>query len=206
VTNIIVFLVEYFYTNGFNGFLTEILFLKYGLVPYVFYVSLETFNPQGILTVLTSMFMHADIAHIAGNMLFLFVFGGRIESAFGHGKYLLFYLFCGIAGAFVHTFISMQYGYPYFLIPTVGASAAISGVLGAYLVTYPESNIIAIVGYFILPARAFWFIGLWFLIQLLYVFAGISNGIAYWAHIGGFVSGALIALLFRNIIREREEV
>ena len=203
--NVIVFLYEYIYTAGFNGLLAARLFARYGLIPYFFYTALETFNFQGYISALTSMFIHAGIIHLAGNMLFLFVFGARIESAFGHVKYLLFYMFCGFVGAVVYTIIAMQAGYPDFFIPAVGASGAISGVLGAYIVLYPSSEIIALLGYFIIPARAFWFIGLWFLIQLLYVLAGINNGVAYWAHIGGFAAGIFVALLARSFVKRDEE-
>lgn len=198
------FLLEYLGTRGFESYLTARLFVRYGLIPYVFYASILTHNIQGLATVISSMFMHADLLHIAGNMLFLFVFGGRVESAFGHIKYLLFYTFCGVVGALVHTIVSIQVGYPEFLIPTVGASAAISGVLGAYIVLYPSSNIIALLGYFILPVRAFWFIGFWFLLQLLYVVAGINTGVAYWAHIGGFVAGAFTAFAVRGLVKDEE--
>lgn len=205
LTNFVIFFAEYVYTNGFRFILTLRLFSEFGLVPYNLYSGFENANVLKISTLLTSMFLHANLIHIAGNMLFLFVFGGRIEQSFGHGKYLLFYLFSGITGALVHTLFSLYYGYPDNLIPTVGASAAISGVLGAYLVLYPNSSIIALIGYFIIPARALWFIGLWFLIQVVYVFLGISTGVAYWAHIGGFLTGAIVSLLARKNLQKNAD-
>ncbi len=158
----------------------------------------EVIHGQRLFTLVTSMFMHADWLHLFGNMLFLYIFGDNVEDIFGHVGYLIFYIFCGLAAAFTH--ISSLYFIPtyqnYFNIGVVGASGAISGVLGAYFVLFPRARILALVTYFILPVPAVIFLGFWFLIQWLYVLFKIYSEVAYWAHIGGFIMGMIFALAF----------
>jgi len=137
------------------------------------------------------MFVHADILHILGNMIFLYVFGDNIEDALGHVQYLLFYFVCGLI-ATAADFLSD----PYTQVVAIGASGAISGVLGAYMVLYPYARIRTIItlGFFFYIARipAIFFLGFWFLYQLLYASAPDISGVAYWAHIGGFLAGFLL--------------
>ena len=152
-------------------------------------------------TMFTSMFMHGGWFHFLGNMLFLWVFGDNIEDRLGHIKYLIFYLAVGLVALWLHIVVD-----PGSEVPTIGASGAISGVLGAYLVLFPLSriNTLVIIIFFITIVRipAFILLGIWFVIQF---FSGIGSllpsgdigGVAYWAHIGGFVSGVLVALLYR---------
>jgi membrane associated rhomboid family serine protease len=169
------------------------LYTNFAMVPA------DILNGQNLHTLLTSMFLHADIFHIAGNMLFLYIFGDNIEDAFGHLPYLLFYLSCGLAADFIHILsITTNAG---LLVPTLGASGAISGVMGAYIVIYPRARIqTLIIAFFItvISIPAVFFIGFWFLLQLLYTWLDISGNVAYWAHIGGFVVGVLIALTARR--------
>jgi membrane associated rhomboid family serine protease len=142
------------------------------------------------------MFLHANIPHIVGNMLFLYVFGDNVEDAFGHLRYLLFYLICGLAADFVH--ISSLTTPGELTIPTLGASGAISGVMGAYILMYPRARIQTLVLAYIITVvsiPAVFFLGFWFLLQLLYAWLEIGGGVAYWAHIGGFVAGAVLALI-----------
>jgi len=175
----------------------------------------EIIHGQQLYTLFTSMFMHAGWLHLLGNMLFLYVFGDNIEDAFGHAGYMVFYIISGLAAALAHIaslffapFIGSLIGTPQPLDLTagvVGASGAISGVLGAYIVLYPKAKIIALVFYYILPVPAIVFLGFWFVMQWFYGFFDISGGVAYWAHIGGFIVGMILALAFglkRKKVRE----
>jgi len=157
------------------------------------------FDPGDVVSVLASMFMHAGLAHIGGNMLYLWIFGDNIEDAMGHGPYLIFYLVGGIVASTVHVLSS-----PVSTVPTVGASGAIGAVLGAYLVLYPRRRVLTLLflGYFIrmVMVPAVYLLGFWILMQ---VFSGLMSlggpdvgGVAFWAHIGGFAAGALLVPLF----------
>ena len=144
-----------------------------------------------LLTILTSMFMHSGFMHIAGNMLFLWIFGDNVEDYFGHIPYLLFYFACGIGSGLAH--IIFNYNSP---LPALGASGAISGVMGAYIVLYPRARVLTLVFVFFIPIPAFIILGYWFLLQFL---AGVTSvgavatgGVAWWAHIGGFIMGMVI--------------
>jgi membrane associated rhomboid family serine protease len=155
------------------------------------------------LTLLTSMFMHGGWMHIIGNMVYLWVFGDNVEDNFGHGRFLLFYLICGLAASFAQIFME-----PSSVIPSLGASGAIAGVLGAYLIMFPHNRVRSI-----LPLGIIWttielpaivVLGFWIVLQVIsqYTasFAGTaqSGGVAYMAHIGGFVAGVVMAFLFRR--------
>jgi membrane associated rhomboid family serine protease len=157
------------------------------------------------LTLITSMFMHAGWLHIGGNMLFLYIFGDNVEDRMGHFPYLLFYLFCGIVASIVQSLASATGAAS--VIPSLGASGAIAGVLASYLVLFPMAGvrtIVFIVIFFtIVTLPAFILIGLWFLLQLFDGVASLGNaqqgmgGVAYLAHVGGFVTGLIITLLWR---------
>jgi len=152
------------------------------------------------------MFLHANLIHLGGNMLFLYVFGDNVEDTFGHFRYLLFYLIAGIAASFLHIFTAFYMGDP--SIPTIGASGAIAGVLGAYFVLYPRSRILTLVFFFwitIVAIPAVVFLGLWFVYQFLYgTLAGAGSGVAYWAHIGGFITGIVFGVAWRGRRRKRD--
>ena len=150
------------------------------------------------LTPLTSMFLHGGWMHIIGNMWFLYVFGDNVEDAMGRPRFALFYLFCGLTAAAAQVLAN-----PSSAVPMVGASGAIGGVMGAYAVIYPHARIdvLLIFGFFVrvIPISALMMLGYWFLIQL--VSGSVSNleaGVAFWAHVGGFLAGALLALPFRG--------
>jgi membrane associated rhomboid family serine protease len=162
---------------------------------------------QAVLTVFTSMFMHAGWSHLFGNMLFLWVFGQAIESAFGSRMYTLFYLVCGVAANMAQYLVD-----PSSTVPNLGASGAIAGVMGGYLALYPASTI----DLFVWPLSLFtgrdirvpaWLmLGLWFAVQVILgqsgmAAAGEAGGVAYWAHIGGFITGLVLALLVRPGVR-----
>jgi membrane associated rhomboid family serine protease len=150
------------------------------------------------LTILTSMFLHGGILHLAGNMLYLWIFGNNVEDAFGHLRYLLFYLVCGATAA-----LAMAYIDPSSRVPMIGASGAISGVLAAYVLLYPRAHVTVIVPLGIIPwpfsIAAMWVVGFWFLIQL--ISAGLADpgqaGTAWWAHVGGFAAGLLLTPLLK---------
>ena len=150
------------------------------------------------LTLLTSMFMHGGLAHLGGNMLYLWIFGDNIENALGHGRYLAFYLVCGLAASLAHVLTSVATG-SNLLIPSLGASGAISGVLGGYLLLFPKNPVNVIIFYQVRPMPALVVLGLWFLMQLFGGFGTVGaegGGVAYGAHIGGFVAGLLLVKLF----------
>ncbi len=191
--NLIVFF--YFFMYGVRGLEYAILYL--GVTPA------DILAGKRLWTLITSMFMHADIMHILGNMIYLWVFGDNIEDALGHFKYLIFYLFGGLVATFTHiasvlaTLPSLS---PYLRvlslrIPVVGASGAISAVLGAYLLLYPNARIRTVIFYFfiqIVSIPAYYYLGFWFLYQLLMgviSLTGLYHGVAFWAHIGGFAAG-----------------
>ncbi|HIK26748.1 MAG: rhomboid family intramembrane serine protease [Oscillatoriaceae bacterium SKW80] len=151
------------------------------------------------MTLITSQFLHGSILHVAGNMLFLWIFGNNVEDCLGHIKYIIFYITCGVLAALTHWYFS-----PYSAIPSLGASGAIAGVMGAYILRFPNAEIITLIplGFFSTIARipAFFFLGFWFIQQAFNGVAslgiadiGMTGGIAYWAHAGGFVFGAILA-------------
>jgi membrane associated rhomboid family serine protease len=149
------------------------------------------------LPLITSMFMHAGLLHLAGNMLFLWIFGDNVEDFYGHIGYLCFYLFCGIGADLLHILFNLHSS-----LPALGASGAISGVMGAYLVLYPRSRILTLVFIFLVPIPAVFILGYWFILQFL---AGISSlgvvaqgGVAVWAHVGGFLLGLLITSILKQ--------
>ena len=152
------------------------------------------------LTLLTSMFMHGGIAHIAGNMLFLWIFGDNLENVMGHRKYLFFFLLCGVLAGLSHV-ISSAYLNQSTLVPSLGASGAVSGVLGGYILLFPRRSVHVWILFGIISLPAFLVVGLWFVFQLINgmgILGGeeAAGGIAYAAHIGGFIAGLLLVKLF----------
>jgi len=158
-------------------------------------------QPNPLLTVFSAMFIHGSWLHIGGNMLFLWIFGDNVEDAMGHVRYLLFYFVSGTLAAFAYGIADATS-----LTPAIGASGAISGVMGAYIVLFPRATVAAIIGFIILPLPipAWVMIGFWFISQLFYGVASLSNvdaigaggGVAYVAHVGGFVAGAALVHVF----------
>jgi len=154
-------------------------------------------NPGAdFITVFTSMFMHGGWVHLGGNMLYLWIFGDNVEDRFGHAKFLLFYLLCGIAATFAQVFFSAGSN-----VPNLGASGAIAGVLGAYLILFPKGQVKVMMGRGVVPMPALVVIGLWIVIQFISGIGSITQsaetgGVAYMAHIGGFVAGLVLTFLF----------
>jgi membrane associated rhomboid family serine protease len=192
--NILIFLWQIFSKGG----LRESVF-AYGAIPYNM-ISFETSQPiNPLLTVFSSMFMHAGFLHLAFNMLYLWIFGNNIEDKLGHVRFIVFYLFCGIIAAYAHAITA-----PHSHIPMVGASGAVSGILGAYILLFPRATVhtIVILGFFftIIKIPALIVIGFWAIIQfasgLLSTGVNDKGGIAWFAHIGGFLIGLLTIKLW----------
>jgi membrane associated rhomboid family serine protease len=176
---------------------------SFGMVPAVLF-DLKQLPPElavvpAEVTIFTSMFMHGGWMHIIGNMLYLWIFGNNVEDAMGHGRFVLFYLLCGIAAVFAQALPNVGSE-----VPMIGASGAISGVLGAYLLLYPHARVLVAIpfGFYIHTVRlpAGWVLGFWIVLQLLnsLVSGGQTGGVAWGAHIGGFVAGMLLIPLFKR--------
>jgi membrane associated rhomboid family serine protease len=198
--NILAFLWEL--TQGPH--LKEAFFL-YGIVPLRYSnpeISVQFTIVQQMIPFLTSMFLHGGFLHILGNIWFLYIFGDNIEDRLGHIRYLIFYLLCGVAAGLIHLITNWNSK-----IPTIGASGAIAGVMGAYLLLHPRARILTLIPIFFffqfVELPAFIFLGYWFLIQLFSAGLTPSNvgGIAFWAHIGGFAIGLIFIKIFDVIPR-----
>jgi membrane associated rhomboid family serine protease len=161
-------------------------------------------NPSGdFLTLLTSLFMHAGWLHLGSNMLYLWIFGDNVEDRFGHGKFLIFYLLCGLAATFAQLAFSADSN-----IPNLGASGAIAGVLGAYILLFPQGRVRVLQGQRVIQMPALIVIGLWIVLQFFSGIGSIANtaetgGVAFMAHIGGFIAGFVLTFLFRGSTRTR---
>lgn len=196
VANVVVFLFM-----ARDARLAEAWIAALALVPARFLA--HPLDPTELITVFTSMFMHGGWFHLFSNMLALYIFGDNVEDSMGSQRYLIFYLLCGVAAALTHVFFN-----PASPIPTVGASGALSGVLAAYLLFYPSARVITLVPIFFLPwlieIPAVVYLGLWFISQLangvfsILIDVQAMGGVAWWAHIGGFVAGLALAPLFRQ--------
>ncbi len=168
--------------------------IKWSFVPSRFLA-----DPEGhFLSIFTSMFMHAGWVHLGGNMLYLWIFGDNVEDRFGTGRFFVFYLLCGIAATFAQMAFNIRS-----TIPNLGASGAIAGVLGAYLLMFPQAKIDVLMGFFVAPLPALMVIGLWFILQFFSGLDSISNtadtgGVAYMAHVGGFLAGFILTYFFRG--------
>ncbi|MEO0096509.1 MAG: rhomboid family intramembrane serine protease [candidate division WOR-3 bacterium] len=185
IINVLIFLYELTLGTYLRDFI-----LEYGIIP------VSIINGERLLTLFTGMFLHGNFIHILGNMLYLWVFGDNVEDILGHFWFFVMYFLSGLAGSFLHILRN-----PYSQVPMIGASGAISGVLGAYLILFPNARILTLIpiGFFLRIALvpAFLFLGIWILLQLLYSSMGIS-GVAWSAHIGGFVIGLIMGLFFRK--------
>lgn len=187
------------------NFLVFFLELKLGesfITKWAFVPSRFIQDPIGnIPTLFTSMFMHGGWEHIIGNMLYLWIFGDNVEDRLGKVKYFIFYLFCGLMATFAQLIFNVGSS-----VPNLGASGAIAGVLGAYLVLFPQSQVKVILVRSITQLPALLVIGFWFVLQFISSVASATSqsdvgGVAYLAHVGGFITGAAIALFFRNKVQ-----
>jgi len=174
------------------GFVPALLFTDAELDPRLVIASPE-------ISVITSMFLHGSWMHLIGNMLYLWIFGNNVEDSMGHGRFILFYLLCGVAAAMAQALPE-----PGSDIPMIGASGAIGGTLGAYLLLHPHARVLVLIplGFIMRMVRvpALLVLGLWFVLQFLQGAAstGGQGGVAYWAHVGGFAAGAILILPFRR--------
>ena len=198
VTFIVLNTVAFFFEVSLSDRELQSLMFSYGVVP----TRLVWF------TIFTSMFLHSGWLHFLGNMLYLWIFGDNVEDRLGHVRFVLFYLLCGAAAALAHVWMN-----PGSSIPTIGASGAIAGVMGAYFVLYPHSRVLALVPLFIIwelvEVPAIIFLGFWFLMQF---FSGVGSlaeqgvrtgGVAFWAHVAGFVAGMAGVLVLKKPSRTR---
>jgi membrane associated rhomboid family serine protease len=189
--NVVVFLIELAQPNP------EAFIMRWGATPA------QITAGEAWITLITSMFLHGGWGHLLGNMVFLWVFGDNVEDAFGHVLYLVFYFVCGIAASLAHIFLS-----PDSNVPAVGASGAISGLLGAYILMFGSNRVRVLIGYFITTVPAYLMIGLWIVLQFINGFASIAEtaetgggGVAYAAHVGGFIAGLILTLVLRGFVR-----
>jgi membrane associated rhomboid family serine protease len=186
--NLLIFFLE---LTGGDAFI-----LSWSFIPGRFLL-----NPAGeFITIFSAMFMHAGWIHLLGNMLYLWIFGDNVEDRVGHFKFLLFYLACGIAATFAQFILSASSN-----IPNLGASGAIAGVLGAYLLLFPRGKVMMLFFRIITPVPAWVALGFWIVLQLIsgagsLATAGQTGGVAYMAHIGGFIAGMILILPFRTRI------
>jgi membrane associated rhomboid family serine protease len=196
-TNTIVFLFEVSLGQRLGDFM-----MTFGLVPIRFFHSTD----GGIYLIgrffpfVTSMFLHGGWLHIIGNMWYLWIFGDNVEDRMGHFRYIIFYLICGFAAGFTHLYFNQGSG-----VPTVGASGAIAGVMGAYFILYPTARVWTLIPIFffgrIIPIPAYILLGFWILMQFVsgILSSGVSQGgVAWWAHIGGFAAGAILVFIFKK--------
>jgi len=180
-----------------QSYKTGQLFYSYGLIPSVLMghnqLPMDLYVVPAFITIFTSMFMHGGFMHLIGNMLYMWIFADNIEDNLGRSKFLIFYLLAGIGAAMTQVFMDTQSQ-----IPMVGASGAIGGVLGAYLINHPNAKVLVLIpfGFFsqLIKIRALYVLGFWFILQ----FVSTGGGVAYAAHIGGFVSGMILILFFNK--------
>ncbi len=200
VVNAMVFMYQFFLEPG-QG---ELFVYEFGAIPAVIFGSgnlpPEVYAIPPVLTIFTSMFLHSGFMHLIGNMLYLWIFGNNIEDAMGHVRFFVFYIVAGVAASFAHVLAN-----PDSTVPAIGASGAISGVLGAYLLLYPRAQVLVLVplGLFtrVMYIPAFIVLGMWFLLQLFSGTLSIGQaggGVAWWAHIGGFVAGMALVGVFKK--------
>ncbi|MEW6684688.1 MAG: rhomboid family intramembrane serine protease [Candidatus Edwardsbacteria bacterium] len=202
VVNVLVFLYELSL-----GPQVETLFKTAGIIPEKI---IRLGLPRGFFPILTAMFLHGGFMHLFGNMLYLWIFGDNVEDVMGHFRFLIFYLLCGFIASFTHIISAINSA-----IPSIGASGAIAGVLGAYFLLYPKARILTLIplGFFLRIVRlpAIIVLGMWIVIQLFYGFltlpgAAKTGGIAWFAHIGGFFAGLLLVKIFQKRKKVRFEL
>ena len=198
---VVIFLMQL----GTQSYKTGQLFYSYGLIPSVLMghkqLPMDLYAVPAYVTIFSSMFMHGGFMHLIGNMLYMWIFADNIEDNLGSAKFLIFYLLAGIGAAMTQVFMDT-----YSQIPMVGASGAIGGVLGAYLINHPNAKVLVLIpfGFFsqLIKIRALYVLGFWFILQ----FISSGGGVAYAAHIGGFVSGMILILFFNKKIKRKTKI
>jgi len=200
-TCILVFLMEI--TS--DSYKTGHLFYSYGLIPSVLMgndqLPMDLYAVPAYVTIFTSMFMHGGFMHIIGNMLYMWIFADNIEDDIGSKKFIIFYLLSGVGAAMTQVFMDVNSQ-----VPMVGASGAIGGVLGAYLINHPKARVLVLIpfGFFsqLIKIRALYVLGFWFILQ----FISSGGGVAYAAHIGGFLSGMILILFFNKKSKKKNKI
>jgi membrane associated rhomboid family serine protease len=187
--NCLIFLFQLFSPLGLSYSVLKMGAIPYEITHFQTLHGLPVTRISPILALVVSMFIHGGIFHLAGNMLYLWIFGNNVEDFLGPGKYILFYLLCGLTASLTHTIFN-----PNSTVPMVGASGAIAGLLGAYFVLFPAARVITLVFIWVVPVPAAIILGLWFVMQVLNV--GLGGGVAWFAHIGGFLVGIWLVLVF----------
>tara|TARA_Y100000590_G_C15650290_1_gene988464 strand:- start:935 stop:1621 length:687 start_codon:yes stop_codon:yes gene_type:complete len=198
---VLIFLIQL----GSQSYHSGQLFYSYGLIPSVLMghnqLPLDLYVIPAYLTIFSSMFMHGGFMHLIGNMLYMWIFADNIEDNLGPRKFIIFYLLSGVGAAMTQVFMDTQSQ-----IPMVGASGAIGGVLGAYLINHPNARVLVLIpfGFFsqLIKIRALYVLGFWFILQ----FISSGGGVAYAAHIGGFVSGMILILFFNKRVKRKVKV
>ena len=198
---VLIFLIQL----GSQSYHSGQLFYSYGLIPSVLMghnqLALDLYVIPAYLTIFSSMFMHGGFMHLIGNMLYMWIFADNIEDNLGPRKFIIFYLLSGVGAAMTQVFMDTQSQ-----IPMVGASGAIGGVLGAYLINHPNARVLVLIpfGFFsqLIKIRALFVLGFWFILQ----FISSGGGVAYAAHIGGFVSGMILILFFNKRVKRKVKV
>lgn len=200
VTIIALCVLAFFYQLSLPGLEQTRFVFSYGLIPATLFgdasLPLELYRVPPWVTLATSMFLHGGVLHIAGNLLFLWIFADNIEDALGHGRFAVFYLACGLAAGVLHGLID-----PASEVPTIGASGAISGVMGGYLVLYPRRGVWVQIAFTMVRRVPAWgALGFWIGLQVLNatLLASPESNTAWWAHIGGFIAGALLVIPMRR--------
>ncbi len=188
-----------------QAYKTGQLFYSYGLIPSVLMghnqLPMDLYAIPGWLTIFTSMFMHGGFMHLIGNMLYMWIFADNIEDNLGPKKFFIFYILAGVGAAMTQVFMDTHSQ-----VPMVGASGAIGGVLGAYLINHPNARVLVLIpfGFFsqLIKIRALYVLGFWFILQ----FISSGGGVAYAAHIGGFISGMILILFFNKKIKTKSKI
>ena len=195
----------FFVQLGSDSYKTGQLFYSYGLIPSVLMghdqLPMDFYVMPAYLTIVSSMFMHGGFMHLIGNMLYMWIFADNIEDNLGPTKFILFYLLCGLGAAMSQVFMDTHSQ-----IPMIGASGAIGGVLGAYLINHPHARVLVLIpfGFFsqLIKIRALYVLGFWFILQ----FISSGGGVAYAAHIGGFISGIILILFFNKKSKRKNKI
>ena len=197
---VVIFLMQL----GTQSYKTGQLFYSYGLIPSVLMghkqLPIDLYAVPAYVTIFSSMFMHGGFMHLIGNMLYMWIFADNIEDNLGVTRFTIFYLLCGIGAAMTQVLMDTHSQ-----VPMVGASGAIGGVLGAYLINHPNARVLVLIPYFILTIikiRALYVLGFWFILQ----FISSGGGVAYAAHIGGFVSGMILILFFNKKLKRKNKI
>jgi len=198
---VLIFLIQL----GSQSYQTGKLFYSYGLIPSVLMghnqLPMDLYSIPAYLTIFSSMFMHGGFMHLIGNMLYMWIFADNIEDSLGPSKFFIFYILSGIGAAMTQVFMDTHSQ-----IPMVGASGAIGGVLGAYLINHPNAKVLVLIpfGFFsqLIKIKALYVLGFWFILQ----FISSGGGVAYAAHIGGFVSGMILILFFNKKTKKRKKI